>query len=55
LRRRLGRDHGVNCGEQRDRSRPAIDCGNLVRSVAEIYRDETRDFIAGCSAGTTLF
>ena len=38
-----------------DRGRPAIECGNLVRSVAEIYRDETHDFIAGCSASTTLF
>ena len=55
MRRRLGRDHGVDRGERRDRGRRATHCGNLVRSVAEIYRDETSDFIAGCSASTTLF
>jgi hypothetical protein len=55
LCRRLGRDHGVDHGEQHDRGRPAKHCGNRVRSVAEIYRDETSDFIAGCSASTTLF
>jgi hypothetical protein len=44
----------VDRGERRSRSRPATHCGNLVRSVAEIYRDETSDFIAGCSASTTF-
>ena len=34
---------------------PATHCGDFVRSIAEIYRDETSDLIAGCSATTALF
>lgn len=45
----------VDRGERRSRSRPATHCGDLVRSIAEIYRDETSAVIARCSATTTLF